>query len=145
MSQLRAQLTEDMKNAMRAKDSIKLNTVRYLMSAIKNWEIDNGTPTDADVIKVIAKEVKQMKDANAEFLKGGREDLVEEENKKIAILETYLPQQLTEAELEQAVKEVMAENEGADFGTTMRAVMAKVQGKADGGAVSAMVKKLQSA
>lgn len=144
MSQLRSQLTEDMKNAMRAKDSMRLNTVRFIMSAVRNWEIDNGEPTDQDILKLIAKEVKQMKDANAEFSKGGREDLVEEENKKIAILEEYLPQQLSEAELEAAVKEVKAELGDADFGTTMRAVMAKVQGKADGAAVSAMVKKLSN-
>lgn len=142
MSQLRAKLTEDMKNAMRAKDMLTLNTVRYLMSSIKNWEIDNGVPTDEDVTKVIAKELKQMKDAVAEFLKGGRQDLVDEENKKIAIIEKYLPQQMSAEELEKTVKEVMAEIGDSNFGTTIKAVMAKVQGKADGGAVSAMVKKL---
>ena len=112
------------------------------MSSIKNWEIDNGVPTDEDVTKVIAKELKQMKDAVAEFLKGGRQDLVDEENKKIAIIEKYLPQQMSAEELEKTVKEVLAEIGDSNFGTTIKAVMAKVQGKADGGAVSAMVKKL---
>lgn len=144
MSQLRAAITEDMKNAMRAKDMLTLNTVRYIMSAIKNWEIDNGLPTDEDVVKVIAKEVKQMKDAITEFTAGGRMDLVDEENKKIAVLQKYLPKQLSPEELEKTVKEVMAELGESDFGKTMKAVMAKVQGQADGGSVSAMIKKLMN-
>jgi len=144
MSQLRAAITEDMKNAMRAKDQLTLNTVRYVMSSIRNWEIDNGVPTDQDVLKLIAKEVKQMKDAIVEFAQGGREDLVEEENKKVAILEKYLPKQLSPDELEKTVKATLEELGDSDFGKTMKAVMAKVQGKADGGTVSAMIKKLTS-
>lgn len=144
MSQLRAKITEDMKNAMRAKDQLTLNTVRYIMSSIKNWEIDNGVPTDEDVMKVITKEVKQMKDAITEFAQGGREDLVKEENLKVAVLEKYLPKQLTPEELEKTVKEVLESIDHSDFGKMMREVMAKVQGKADGNSVSAMIKKLTS-
>lgn len=144
MSELRAKLTEDMKNAMRAKDMLTLNTVRYLLSSIKNWEIDHGLPTDEDVVKIISKEVKQMRDAISEFARGGRQDLVEEEEKKVSILERYLPSQLSPEELERTVKEVIAELGESDFGKTMRAVMAKVQGKAEGSSVSAMVKKLMN-
>ncbi len=144
MSELRAKLTEDMKNAMRAKDMLTLNTVRYLLSSIKNWEIDHGLPTDEDVVKIISKEVKQMRDAISEFARGGRQDLVEEEEKKVSILERYLPSQLSPEELEKTVKEVMSELGESDFGKTMRAVMAKVQGKAEGSSVSAMVKKLMN-
>lgn len=144
MSELRAKLTEDMKNAMRAKDMLTLNTVRYLLSSIKNWEIDHGLPTDEDVVKIISKEVKQMRDAISEFARGGRQDLVEEEEKKVSIIERYLPSQLSPEELEKTVKEVMSELGESDFGKTMRAVMAKVQGKAEGSSVSAMVKKLMN-
>lgn len=144
MSELRAKLTEDMKNAMRAKDMLTLNTVRYLLSSIKNWEIDHGLPTDEDVVKIISKEVKQMRDAISEFARGGRQDLVEEEEKKVSIIERYLPSQLSPEELERTVKEVIAELGESDFGKTMRAVMAKVQGKAEGSSVSAMVKKLMN-
>lgn len=108
MSELRAKLTEDMKNAMRAKDMLTLNTVRYLLSSIKNWEIDHGLPTDEDVVKIISKEVKQMRDAISEFARGGRQDLVEEEEKKVSIIERYLPSQLSPEELEKTVKEVMS-------------------------------------
>lgn len=144
MSQLRLQLTEEMKNAMRARDMVKLNTVRFLLSTIKNWEIDHGQPSDQDILKLIAKEIKQMKDAIAEFARGGRQDLVDEESQKVAILEAYLPAQLTATELEAMVRATMAELESTDFGTVMRAVMAKVAGKADGTAVSAVVKQVIS-
>jgi uncharacterized protein len=142
MSALKARLTEDMKQAMRDRASVKLNTIRFLLSAIKNWEIDNGEQDDAGVTKIIAKEVKKMKDANIEFEKGGRQDLVEEELVKIAFMEEYLPKQLSAEEVEAIAKEVIDSSEQKDFGTLMKAVMAKVQGKADGGAVSAAVKKL---
>lgn len=144
MSALKAQLTEDMKNAMRARDSVKLNTVRFLLSEIKNFEIDNGEQDDAGVTKVIAKEVKKMKDAMNDFANAGRQDLVDEETVKVQIMETYLPAQLSAEELEVVVKEVISEVDSSEFSVVMKATMAKVQGRADGGAVSAMVKKLLS-
>lgn len=144
MSALKAQLTEDMKNAMRARDSVKLNTVRFLLSEIKNFEIDNGEQDDAGVTKVIAKEVKKMKDAMNDFATAGRQDLVDEETVKVQIMETYLPAQLSAEELEVVVKEVISEVDSSEFSVVMKATMAKVQGRADGGAVSAMVKKLLS-
>lgn len=144
MSALKAQLTEDMKNAMRARDSVKLNTVRFLLSEIKNFEIDNGEQDDAGVTKVIAKEVKKMKDAMNDFATAGRQDLVDEETVKVQIMETYLPAQLSAEELEVVVKEVISEVDSSEFSVVMKETMAKVQGRADGGAVSAMVKKLLS-
>ncbi len=145
MLTLKEQLTEDMKNAMRSGEQLKRDTVRFLMSAIKNFEIDNGPQNDDGVVKIVAREVKKMKDALTDFIKAGRQDIVEEENKKIAILEAYLPKQLTPEELEATVKEVLAEVGNSDFGKAMKAVMAKVQGKADGGQVSATVKKFLTA
>ncbi len=140
MSQLKAQLTEDMKQAMKAHDSMKLNTVRFLLSEIKNWEIDNGPQEDDGVIKVIAREVKKLKDALTDFEKAGRTDLVDEEKQKLTVMESYLPQQLSDGELQKIVEEVVASSDKKDFGTIMKAVMARAQGKADGGRVSAMVK-----
>ncbi len=144
MSPLKNQLTEDMKNAMRARDSLRLNTIRFLLSIIKNWEIDNGEQDDAGVLKLIASEVKKMKDALIDFEKAGRQDLVSEETSKVAILEAYLPQQLSEEELMKLVVEAKRGTEGANFGEVMRAVMAKVAGRADGGRVSAAVKQLMT-
>jgi uncharacterized protein len=144
MSALKTQLTEDMKQAMRDRASMKLNTIRFLLAALKNWEIDNGEQDDAGVQKIIAREVKKMKDAIEDFKKGGRQDLVDEELQKIEIMEAYLPKQMGEAELQQIVSEVVSSSEQKDFGSVMKAVMAKVQGQADGGRVSALVKSALS-
>jgi uncharacterized protein YqeY len=143
-STLKTQLTEDMKNAMRARDMVRLNVIRFLLSELKNWEIDNGEQDDAGVQKVIAREVKKVKDAIVDFQKAGREDIVEEENVKIAIMEEYLPKQMTDEDLLKIVHEVVASSEQKDFGNLMKAVMAKVQGQADGSRVSAMVKQALS-
>lgn len=134
------QLREDMKQAMRDHDAMKLNTIRFLMSEIKNYEIDNGEQDDAGIMKIIQKQVKQMKDANVEFEKAGRSDLVEEEKKKLAILEAYLPQQMSEEELTGIVEQVMAETENKQMGPIISEVMKRVAGKADGGRVSAIVR-----
>ncbi len=144
-SALKNQLVEDMKTAMRARDSVKLGVVRYLLSEIKNWEIDNGEQEDEGVQKVIAREVKKMKDALEDFRKGGREDLVEEETVKIAIMESYLPQQMNDADLEAIVKKVVDAATDKNFGTLMKSVMSEVKGQADGSRVSAMVKKVLGA
>ncbi len=142
MLPLKQQLTEDMKNAMRAHDSLKLNTIRFLMSAMKNWEIDNGELDDAGFLMITAREVKKMKEAVLDFVKGGRQDLVDEENQKIAILEAYLPKQMSDEELLVAVHQVLDESETKEFGPLMKAVMVKVKGLADGNRVSATVKKV---
>lgn len=138
---LKAQLTEDMKNAMRAKDTVKLGVIRFLLAEIRNFEIDNGEQDDAGVQKLIAKQVKQMRDAITEFDKGGRTDLVNEEQAKIAILETYLPQQLSDEELQAIVDRVVGQAQGANMGQVIGMVMKEVAGRADGGRVSALVKQ----
>jgi uncharacterized protein YqeY len=140
-STLKTQLTEDMKNAMRAHDSVRLNVIRFLLSELKNWEIDNGEQANDGVEKVIAREVKKVKDALVDFQKAGRQDLVDEENVKIAIMEEYLPKQMEDEELRKIVQDVVNSAEQKDFGSLMKAVMVKVQGQADGGRVSAMVKQ----
>jgi len=144
MSQLKSQLTEDMKTAMRAHDSVRLGVIRFLLSEIKNFEIDNGEQDDAGIQKIIAREIKKVKEANLEFEKGGRQDLVDQETEKIGMMEVYLPKQMSDEELKKIVDEVMATAEKKDFGNVMKAVMGKVNGLADGNRVSAMVKQALS-
>ncbi len=141
MSALKTQLTEDMKNAMRAHDSARLGVIRFLLAELKNFEIDNGEQDDAGVLKVIARELKKIKDALGDFEKAGRQDLVDQEKLKIAVMESYLPKQMSDEELMAVVKEVLASTDDKNFGNLMKTVMAKVQGQADGGRVSAMLKQ----
>jgi uncharacterized protein YqeY len=138
---LELQLTEDMKNAMRAKDSVRLNTIRFVLSQLKNWKIDHGEQDDAGVAKIIAREVKQMKEANEEFRRGGREDLVAEEEVKIKILEEYLPKQLGADVIQEKVKAVVAANAGQPFGVLMKLCLTELQGQADGAIVSQILKE----
>ena len=141
MSQLKDQLVEDMKNAMRAHDSVRLGVIRFLLSELKNFEIDNGPQDEAGVQKIIAREIKKVKDAIVDFERGHRQDLVDQETVKIAMMEAYLPQQMSDADLKAVVDQVVAAADKKDFGNVMKAVMAQVQGKADGGRVSGLVKQ----
>ncbi len=129
-----------MKSAMRAREMDKLTTIRFILSEIKNFEIDNGEQDDAGVQKVIASQVKKMNDAINEFSAAGRTDLVDDEKAKVAVLAAYLPEQLSDAELQKIVDETVAvmgkDNQGALIG----AVMKKVAGRADGGRVSNLVR-----
>src|SRR5258708_374798 len=115
-------------------------TIRFLLSAIKNWEIDNGEQDDAGVEKVIGKEVKRMKDALGDYQKAGRPELVEQQEAEIQVMESYLPQQLSDDEVQKIVNEVVATADKKDFGFIMKSVMAKTQGRVDGSKVSALVK-----
>ncbi|MCL4208909.1 GatB/YqeY domain-containing protein [Patescibacteria group bacterium] len=141
---LKDQLMEDMKNAMRSRDSAKLDVIRFLRSEIKNIEIDHGDQDDAGVLKIVARQIKSMKDANTEFINAGREDLAKENDSKIAILETYMPAQLSDAELEEIVKSTIESSEDKNMGKIIGQVVAKTEGKADGGRISQMVRKLLS-
>ena len=141
---LKDQLIEDMKQAMKSKDTIKLGVVRFLRSEIKNFEIDNGEQDDKGVAKIIASQLKKIKDAVEEFRAAGRDDLVTSEEAKIAILESYLPAQMSDEELRGIVSKIVDESEDRNMGKLIGAVVKAVDGKADGGRVSALVKeKLQ--
>ncbi len=135
------QLVEDMKQAMKAGDKVKLGVVRFLRSEIKNFEIDNGEQDDAGIEKIIAKQVKQVKESIAEYQKAGRDDLVAEEEPKLKILKSYLPEQMSDEDLQKIVDEVLSSLENPEMGPTIGQVMAKVQGKADGGRVSSLVRQ----
>ncbi len=138
---LKSQLMDDMKQAMRDRNSQKLSTIRFLLSEIKNTEIDSGEQDDAGIENIITKQVKQMKDAQLDFKSAGREDLVEEEQQKIAVLETYLPEQMTEEQVQAVVNEVIAEQDSPNMGSVIKAVKEKVGNSADGGMIAAVVKK----
>jgi uncharacterized protein len=138
---LKLQLTEDMKQAMRDRASLKLNTIRFLLSEIKNAELDSGDLDDAAAQKIAAKQIKSMKDAIEEYKKGDRNDLVSEEEEKIAVLEAYLPKQMSDEELMKAVEEVKASSGITEMGPLIGAVKQKVGNQADGGRVAAMIKQ----
>ena len=142
---LKDRITEDMKTAMRAKDAPRLLTIRGLMAAMKQREVDERiTLDDAAIVGILDKLVKQRKDSIAQFTAGNRPDLVEKESAELAVLESYLPQRLgadaVAAEVAAIVAELNAAGPG-DMGKVMAAAKAKLAGKAEMAQVSAAVKQ----
>jgi len=141
---LKARVTEDMKNAMRAKDSARLSTIRLLLAAIKQREVDERVElADADVLGVIEKMVKQRRESIAQFEAGKRPDLAAIERAEVAVLQGYLPAPLTDAEIDALIAEAIAATGAtgiAGMGKVMSAVKPKLAGRADMGAVSAKIK-----
>ena len=142
---LKEQLMNDMKEAMKAKDKLKLNAIRMLRSAIRNKEIETQTELDDDgVLQILANQIKRRKDTIEQFRDAGRMELVAKEEEQLRSLEVYMPAQLSSEELEQLVDSVIAET-GAmsprDMGKVMSAVMPRVRGKADGKFVNQMVRE----
>ena len=148
---LKEQLTEDMKTAMKAKAEGKqrLAVIRMVRSAIRQAEIDGKTELDdAGVVSIISKEVKSRRDSIQEFRKGGREDLVEQNEAEIAVLMPYLPKQLSEDEIRELVKAAVAQTGASsqkDMGKVMGALMPKVKGRADGKLVNTIVREALNA
>ena len=141
---LKEQITEDMKTAMRAKDSERLGTIRLLLAALKQKEVDERIELDdAMVVAIVDKMVKQRKDSIAAFTTGGRTDLADKESTEIKVLEVYLPQRMSADEVATAVKAIVAElgaSGPGDMGKVMGVVKTRLAGKADMGQVSAAVK-----
>ena len=142
---LKDQITEDMKIAMRAKDAPRLLTIRGLLAACKQREVDERIVLDdAAVIAIIDKLIKQRKDSIAQFSGAGRTDLVDKETAELTVLEGYLPQRLSADEITAQVQAIVAAigaTGPGDMGKVMAAVKAQLAGKADMGAVSAAVKQ----
>ena len=141
---LKSRITSDMKSAMKAGDKDRLKVIRLAMAAIKQVEVDTRSELDdAGVLTAIDKMVKQRRDSVEQFQKGGRDDLAAIELAEIAVLETYLPEQLSEAELDALIDEAVIAT-GAesmrDMGKVMGMIKAKAAGRADMGAVGAKVK-----
>ena len=141
-------LTEDMKQAMRDKESgkLRLSVIRMARANIKNIEIDEKRElNDDEVLAVLVKEVKMRQDSLEEFAKAGREELVEQAKQEIAILRKYLPEQLSDEDLRALVEEAVAETGAAgpkDMGKVMAALMPKTRGRADGKRINTMVREL---
>jgi uncharacterized protein len=137
----RQQIAEQMKEAMKAKDTQKLTVLRYLWSEIKNQEIDAKRElTDEEVVTLLRREVKRRREALAQFEQGGRADLVTAEKAELVFLEVFLPQEMPAEEIEAIVTEIVAGGE-TNFGLIMKQVMARTGGQADGKKVSELVRK----
>lgn len=143
---LRPQIQEDMKNAMRAKAMSELGTIRLLLAAIKQREIDERiTLDDAQILAVIDKMVKQRNESIKQYQQGNRQDLVDKEAAEITVLKKYLPQALTENEITSLIKEALTETSVTllkDMAKVMAYIKPKAQGKADMGKISAIVKSM---
>ena len=141
---LKAQITEDMKSAMRAKEAARLGTIRLLTAAIKQKEVDERIEvTDEQVLAIIEKMIKQRKDSITQFEAGGRQDLADIEKAELAILVTYMPAALSDAEVQAEVAAAVAASGAAgpqDMGKVMAVLKPKLAGRADMTAVSALVK-----
>jgi uncharacterized protein YqeY len=142
---LQERLLQDMKAAMKAKEKITLAAIRFARSAMKNREIELGKQLEEeDELKVIVSLVKQHKDSIEQYQQGGRDDLVEREQAELAVLEAYLPQQLSEEDIRALVTEAIEAIEATsmkDMGKVMRYIMPKVQGRADGKQINQLVKE----
>ncbi len=148
MSNLKEQLKNDLKEAMKAKDIFKRDVIRFLMSALKQVEVDERRElSDEDIQKLIQKSVKQREDAAKQYKEAQREDLYEKETKEAEFLKSYLPKQLDDEELKEIVKSVI-EDTGAssmkDMGKVMGAVIKKTAGAAEGRRINTIVKEMLS-
>ena len=141
---LKERITDDMKTAMRAKDSERLGTIRLLQSAMKQKEVDERIELDdTAIVAIVDKMIKQRKDSIAAFEQAARQDLVDKEKAELAVLSAYLPERLSAQELTDAVQTIVKElgaSGPGDMGKVMGAVKTRLAGKADMGAVSAAVK-----
>ncbi|MBR4283639.1 MAG: GatB/YqeY domain-containing protein [Anaerotignum sp.] len=143
---LKEQLFADLKTAMKEKDTLKKDTVQLIRSGILQFEKDNKVELDDEgVMEIITKQLKSRRDSLPDFVKSGREDLIEKLNKEIEILLSYLPEQLSEEEIAKIVEEAIAETGAAsvkEMGKVMGIVNPKLKGRADMKVVGALVKKL---
>ena len=141
---LKERISEDMKAAMRAKDAARLSAVRLLLAALKQKEVDERVElSDADVLGIIEKMMKQRRESIVQYEKAARADLAEQEKFEIGVLQAYLPQQMPEAEVAQAVAAAIAESGASgvkDMGQVMALLKPRLAGRADMGKVSALVK-----
>jgi uncharacterized protein YqeY len=141
---LKNKITEDMKAAMRAKETSRLGTIRLLLAAMKQKEVDERVElADADVLSIIEKMLKQRRESIAQFEKAGRQDLADIEKAEIAVLSAYLPQQMSEAEVAAALAAAMQESGAAgpkDMGKVMGLLKSRLAGRTDMGKLSGLVK-----
>lgn len=143
---LSEQLSNDLKDAMKAKDKVRLSVIRMVRAAVKNKEIDTGSPlTDEEVLAVFQRELKQRRDSLEAFVSAGRQELAEEVKQEIEVLSQYLPAQLTEAELRELAQSIITEvgaTGKSDVGKVMGKLMPLIRGKADGKLAQQVVQSL---
>jgi uncharacterized protein YqeY len=143
-SAIKAQILDDMKTAMRSQEKDRLATIRLIMAALKQREVDERIElSDEQIIATLNKMIKQRRDSITQFEAGGRQDLVQKEAEEVRVIQQYLPAQLSEAEIEQAVAAAIQESgatSAKDMGKVMGVLKAKLQGKADMTVVSVKVK-----
>ena len=146
---LKTRINEDMKTALRARESDRLKAIRLLLAAVKQREIDERTElADADVLAVIDKMIKQRRESIAQFEKAARKDLADKEKAEIDVLSAYMPQQMSDAEVDKAVAAAIAEAGASsmkDMGKVMALLKARLAGKADMGKISGLLKAKLSA
>lgn len=142
---LQEQISAALKDAMRARDEVKMATLRLVLTAIKKREKEaRSLLEDQEVISVITTQIKQRRESIEQYRKAGREDLAQTEENELQILQGYMPEQVSEEEISNTLDEIIAEVGAAsmkDMGKVMKAAMAKLAGKAEGGAINAMVKE----
>jgi len=139
-------LSEEIKNAMRARDQVRLDTLRYLSAQIKNAEIDKGlnaTLTEDEFIKVVQKQVKNSAEAIEQYRQGNRQDLIDSEHVKVEIMKEFLPKALSEDELKAIISQLKVENPDLAIGPLTGLVMKAVAGRADGRQVSTLIRQLE--
>ena len=142
---LEERLVDEMKQAMKSNDKVRLSTIRMIRSAVKNKEIDlRNTLDDAEILRVIQGMVRKSEESIEQFKAGGRMDLVEKETKEIEILKSYLPQALSSEDVARIIDESIQETQASslkDLGKVMKSVMPKLTGKADGKLINQLVKE----
>ena len=140
---MKNKLNEDLKSAMKNKETLRLNTIRLVKKYIQELETSvghNGEATDAEVLKIINKLVKQGKDAAEQYKSAGRTDIYDEEMQQIAVLESYLPKQLTDDEIAIEIDKVMSETGSTNMGVLMKELNTRLAGSADGKTISRILK-----
>jgi uncharacterized protein YqeY len=146
--ELKGQLTEDLKSALRSGDKLRTSVIRLLTALIKNREVEKRGPlTDAEAIQAVSASCKQRQEAIEQYRQGGRQDLVDKETAELAILQSYLPAALSPDELQTLVREAIRDAQASsprEMGKVMALLMPKVTGRADGKVVSTLVRELLS-
>jgi len=145
---LKEKIMDDLKKAMKERNEVKVRTLRMVIASIKNWEVENTKEIDDDgMIAVLSKEAKRRKEAIEEYRKAGREDLAKAEEEELKIIESYLPERMSEEEIKELVLKTIEEVKATspkDLGKVMKVIMPKVKGRADGKLVNKMVRKILS-
>jgi len=145
---LKEKIMNDLKKSMKERNEVKIRTLRMIIASIKNWEINNLKDIDDNsIISVLLKEAKKRKEAIEEYRKANREDLAKAEEEELKIIESYLPERMSEEEIKGLVLKTIEEVRATslkDLGRVMKAIMPKIKGKADGKLINDMVRKILS-